>query len=137
MEQFALGLAFMNTVYLMYTRPNFEKAPYCKWYNEKQTLIASKLGVGFSILLKFFIENFPQGSIMHLNQDSEIRDTHFAMIIGYTMLVGVVFASVPNQFSSQFLDSQKKNHSRLYEMSKSIFHPISVIIVTSIFLLTE
>ena len=121
MEQFALGLAFMNTVYLMYTRPNFEKAPYCKWYNEKQTLIASKLGVGFSILLKFFIENFPQGSIMHLNQDSEIRDTHFAMIIGYTMLVGVVFASVPNQFSSQFLDSQKKNHSRLYEMSKSIF----------------
>ena len=109
-ELFALGLAFLNSVYLMYTRPSFDKKPYVSWLEDRAARIEQKFGKTFAALLRCFVCNFPQGSVCCLSGSSSSYEFQLAMVAAYTALVAVSYASIPNQFSMQFFDTHGKVH---------------------------
>ena len=119
---FELGLAFLNSVYLMHSSKNFDSTVFCKWFNEKSNIIQKNFGREFSLLLELFIKNFPKDSLCFLYLDMDQNKLGIAMLICYLNLMCISYAKTPNFFSNQFFDLCGLPFPSISEKSRKSFY---------------
>ena len=120
--KFQFGIAFLNYVYLMHAHENFNNSPYVEWFNNKQNMLEDKLGTKFVVLLKLFIDNFPDNCLCYLHPNIDKKNLTIAILISYLSLIAICHTTKTNQFSCQFFESDGSLFKSISKKSKEIYY---------------
>ena len=97
-----LGLAILNNVYLRYTDPNFNPTPFIEWYHQKQDLLANRLGIEFSAVIKSLVLNFREDSLMRVSPTTKGKALVEVQSIAFIITLVIAFGTETNPISSIF-----------------------------------
>ena len=121
LSTFELGLAFLNTIYLIKSQIDPDMTAYNHWFYEKKNTLVQQFGPEFTSLIKNFIENYPENSLCYLYINIEEDKFNTAMFINYLALITISYSKLPNCFSSQFFKVDGQPFESISESSKQIY----------------
>ena len=101
-DKLLVGLAFLNNVFLRYNSNNFDPTIFIAWYSQKSDLLYNRLGPEFCELIKYFIHNFPQDSLLYLTPTTQSQEFLEIQIITFIATITISYSSSINPLSSMF-----------------------------------
>ena len=101
-DRLILGLVFLNNVYLRYSKPDFNPTAFIEWYQQKQELLITRLGIEFAAVIRSFIFNFREDSFMRVDPTKKGRSIVEIQSIAFIITLVLAFGAETNPISSVF-----------------------------------
>ncbi|CAG9322652.1 unnamed protein product [Blepharisma stoltei] len=120
-ERLALGLAFMNEVFTLFTLDERINDNLARWFEDSKEIVVEALGDEFYSLLFNFIHNFSRNSILHLSIGQPQKEVHQSLIICMILINLFAYKDTANPLTSIFFSRSGKIDRNLPNRFNNMF----------------
>ncbi|OMJ91253.1 hypothetical protein SteCoe_6230 [Stentor coeruleus] len=105
----SLALVYMNEVFIFYRVRGVKSIDhYRKWYNKNEVFLGKNIGEPYAKVIKCFLNNFPEGSLLRIQPDHEINSFNQIILECYVFLTIISYSKFKSPLTSIFFDESGK-----------------------------